>query len=205
MERKSVFFDFLKANRKDLCKILMIFFIGIVIGIIFINNSNEPKITKIAYYVNSLKDNLKNSESINETIILKQSLKQNIKCVMIIWLLGCTLFGSFFIYIGVFYKGFSLGYTIAAIIATLGVKAGSEFAVLSLLLQNLLFLPAFFLLSYFGIRLYKIIRQNDYVNIKKALLYYVIVLIITLISVIIASFIEVYISTNFLIIFKEIF
>lgn len=120
---KSVFFCYLKNNKKDFLVLVILFFIGIIGGIAFINNATEIQIEEICSYINSLKDNIKSADNINKTLLLTQSIKQNIIFVVIIWFLGCTILGSFFIYVAVIYKGFSIGYTVSAIIATLGVKS----------------------------------------------------------------------------------
>ena len=52
-----------------------------------------------------------------------------------------------FIYFSIIYKGFTIGYTISAMIAVLSVKKGITIALISLLLQNIIFLPAFFLIA----------------------------------------------------------
>lgn len=62
-----------------------------------------------------------------------------------------------------------------------------------------------FVLSNSGIKLYKNLRQDKYVNIKLELIRHTIIMLITLIVAIVASFVEVYISTNFLIFFKKFF
>lgn len=127
MKNKSVFFYYVKNNKKNLILLILIFLIGMVAGIAFINNVREEQMQEISSYVNSLKDNLKASDEINKTVILVQSMKQNLAFVTIIWILGCTLLGSFLIYVAVLYKGFSIGYTASAIIATLGVKSRHDF------------------------------------------------------------------------------
>lgn len=127
MKNKGVFFCYLKNNKKSFLGLVIIFFIGMILGITFINNSNESQVQEIVAYVNSLKDNIKLSDNINKSVILMQSIKQNVGFVLLIWLLGCTLLGSFLIYVAIIYKGFSLGYTISAIIATLGVKSRKFF------------------------------------------------------------------------------
>lgn len=123
MKNKSVFFCYVKNNKKNFLCLLIIFFIGIAVGITFINHANESQILEIQGYVTSLKDNIKSSDDINKTLLLMQSMKKNAIFVLLIWFLGCTIIGSFLIYVAVIYKGFSIGYTVSAIIATLGVKS----------------------------------------------------------------------------------
>lgn len=127
MKNKSVFFYYVKNNKKNLIFLVLVFLIGIIAGITFINHAGEEPMQEISSYVNSLKDNIKASDHINKTVILMQSMKQNLIFVGVIWLLGCTLLGSFLIYVAVLYKGFSIGYTASAIIATLGVKSRNDF------------------------------------------------------------------------------
>lgn len=115
---------------------------------------------------------------------------------------GCTIIGSFFIYIVILYKGFSLGYTISSIIAVLGVKNGSLFALLALLFQNLIFIPAIFLLSISGIDLYDKLKSHC-INLKIEVIKHTLIMFITLLLSVISSIIEVYVSTNLLIFLKE--
>jgi len=136
-------------------------------------------------------------------VLLKRSLKTNISLVILVWILGCSLFGSFFMYIVIIYKGFSIGYTVSSIIATLGIKHGTVFIISSLVLQNLVFLPAIFMLSSRAIQLYHNLHPNKYVNIKREFIKYIMVLPIILAISILASFIEVYGSTSFLLFLKN--
>lgn len=78
---------------------------------------------EICSYVTNLKENIKSSENINKNVILLQSIQQNVVFVCLIWFLGCTIFGSFLIYAIILYKGFSLGYTVSAIIGSMGIKS----------------------------------------------------------------------------------
>lgn len=204
MKIKSVFFEYIKNNKKTFVVLLIFFFIGICLGIAFINNANENQIQEITVYVNSLKDNIKSAKDVNKSILFMQSIKQNIIFMLVIWFFGCTIFGSFLIYIAIIYKGFSIGYTISAIIATLGVKSGMAFVFISLILQNLILLPVLFIISDSGIKMYKNLMKNRFMNIKTEFLRHTIIMLISLVFVTLASFIEVYVSTSFLIFFKEI-
>lgn len=205
MKIKSVFFEYIKNNKKTFFALIIFFFVGIIAGMVFINNANESQIQEICMYVNSLKDNIKSAKDINKNVLLMQSMKQNILFILIIFFWGCTILGSFLIYIAIIYKGFSLGYTVSAIIATLGVKQGATFSIASLLLQNLIFLPMIFILSESGIKLYRNLKKNRFSNVKVEFLRHTVILLISLVFSVISSFIEVYVSTNFLIFFKEIF
>ena len=107
------------------------------------NNENQ----EINSYITNLISNIKTAQNINKNELLFLSIIENIKTILIIWFLGCTIVGGVFIYFSIIYKGFTIGYTISAMIAVLSVKKGITIALISLLLQNIIFLPAFFLIA----------------------------------------------------------
>lgn len=202
MNTKSVLYNYLERNKKIFVTIIIFFFIGMILGIFFINNTSKEEILDINSYVNSLKENIEKANNVNRIQLLIESVKQNASFVLIIWLLGCTIIGSSLVYLGIAYKGFSLGYTISAIIASLGAKNGSLFVFSSLLLQNIIFLPTVFMLAESGIKLYTRITKKS-VNLKQELLRHTIIMLISLVLTILSSIIEIYLSTNLLIIFKN--
>ena len=127
--------------------VTVLFCIGIGIGSFSINNSNERQKQELIEYITNLIQKIKNSENINNFELLILSIKENVGAILIIWFLGCTIIGGIFIYLAVIYKGFSIGYTISAMVAVLGMKQGIILSVISLFLQNIIFIPAFFLIA----------------------------------------------------------
>ena len=202
MKKQSVLLEYVLKNKKSFLWILGLFLIGMICGVLFINNANYSQIEEIKEYVSDLVKNIKSYDHINKTDLLAQSLTQNILCILLIWFLGCTIIGSIFVFVAIVYRGFSLGYTISAIIACLGIKKGCVFTILGLLLQNIFFLPAFFILCESGIKLYNGIRKHC-INLKLEVVRHTIIMLISMVLVVISSFIEVYASTNFLIFLKE--
>lgn len=144
---KNTLVNYVIKNKKNFIVIVTLFCIGIAIGIFFINNSSEIQKSEINTYLGDLIKNIKDSDNINKLDLLFLSIKQNAFLILLIWFLGCTIIGGIFIYIMVIYKGFAIGYTISAIIAVLGVKTGTIFSIASLLLQNIIFIPAFFIIA----------------------------------------------------------
>lgn len=173
-----------------------------ITGIIFINHTSTTEVTEITTYIDSLIENIKAKQDIDRFSCLLYSLKQNFEFVLLIWLLGSTIIGGFFIYLVIAYKGLSVGYTISAIIACLGIKGGSVFVFSFLLLQNIIFLPSIFVLAESGIKVYSRIMKNN-VNVKAELIRNLIIMSIVLFFSAIASVIEAYISTNLLMFFKN--
>lgn len=144
---KEVLKDYIVRNKKNFIIIIILFCIGIGVGIFFVNNSNELQKNELNEYIGNLILKIKDSNSINNFNLLGLSIKENVFSILIIWFLGCTIIGGIFIYIAIIYKGFSIGYTISAMIAVLGIKQGVTVSVISLLLQNIIFLPAYFLIA----------------------------------------------------------
>lgn len=144
---KKVLIEYIIKNKKNFFIIAIIFILGISLGIVFINTSNNFQKEEINNYVNVLIKNIKDTNNINKIDLLFLSIKQNVLFILIIWFLGCTIIGGLFIYVMILYKGFAIGYTISSIMAVLGVKNGIIFSCLSLLLQNIVFIPAFFIIA----------------------------------------------------------
>ena len=144
---KKVLIDYVIRNKKNFIIIAILFCIGIGIGSFSINNSNEGQKQELIEYITNLIQKIKNSENINNFDLLILSIKENVGAILIIWFLGCTIIGGIFIYLAVIYKGFSIGYTISAMVAVLGMKQGIILSVISLFLQNIIFIPAFFLIA----------------------------------------------------------
>lgn len=81
----------------------------------------------------------------------------------------------------------------------MGMSKGLLFILISILLQNLIFIPAILALAVSGFKLYKsIIKDNRKENIKVEILRHTAFSLIMLILLLISSLIEVFISTNIL-------
>lgn len=171
-------------------------------GIIFINHTSNSELEKISSYIIDIKNKLNSEEKTDKIFCFFESLKNNFSIVFLIWICGSTLLGSYLIYIIVMYKGFSIGYTISAIIASLGIKRGSIFVFSYLLCQNIIFLPAIFILAETGVKFYPRIMKSN-VNIKNEMVRYAVIMLITTFFSVISSIVEVYVSTNLLIFLKK--
>lgn len=125
------------------------------------------------------------------------SVKNNLSLALLLWFAGLTVIGIFASYAVVCIRGFTLGFSISSIIATLGGTKGILFIFSSMLMQNIIFIPILFALAISGIRLYKsIMKEKTRENIKIEILRHTIFCAILSIALILASFIEAYVSTN---------
>ena len=111
----------LKNNIRQYSIVLLLFLIGLIFGIIFINGSSQIQIEEITNYISEFINSLKNNSHIDKSTLLKDSLLSNFLLVLALWFVGSTVIGAPIVYGIIVYRGFCLGYTISAIIATLGI------------------------------------------------------------------------------------
>lgn len=118
-----------------------------MLGVLFINNVNESQKEEISSYINNFVYNTQDNISIDYTKLFINSIKNKLFIALVLWFSGLTLIGIFAVYGTVCFKGFCLGYSISSIIASLGTKSGIIFAIASLLVQNIVFIPIVFALA----------------------------------------------------------
>ena len=198
--------EFLKKHIMENYKeyiIMIIFFVaGIFLGVFFINQAKETQKTEIQQYLGEFVNDLKSIDNINQGEVLVSSIKDKIWITISIWFFGTTIIGIPIVFGLVIYRGFCLGYTIAISISLMGFTKGFLFVLITLLLQNILFIPALMGLSVSGFKFYQsIIKDRRKENIKISLIRHTILSILMLVIMIISSIIEVFISTNLLRIF----
>ena len=186
-------------NKKEYVIIFLIFVIGIFSGVFFINHLQETPKTEITNYLNQFIEKFKGLESINNIELLKNSIMQNIGLAIVIWFFGTTVIGIPIVFAIILYRGFCLGYTISLCITIMGLGKGISFVLVTLLLQNILLIPAILALAVSGIKLYKsIVKDKTKENVKIEILRHTVSSIIMLIILAIASVIEIFMSTNIL-------
>lgn len=186
-------------NKKDYVIIFLIFVIGIFSGVFFINHLQEMPKIEITNYLNQFIEKFKELESINNIELLKNSIIQNIGLAIVIWFFGTTVIGIPIVFAIILYRGFCLGYTISLCINIMGLGKGISFILITLLLQNILLIPGILALAVSGIKLYKsIVKDKTKENVKIEILRHTVFSIIMMIILVIASIIEIFMSTNIL-------
>ena len=186
-------------NLREYIIILLIFIIGIFLGVFFINNMQDEQKNEISEYINTFITNLKNSSEVNNLQLLKTSIAQNVVLGVAIWFFGTTVIGIPVVFGIVLYRGFCLGYTISTCITVMGLSKGLLFVIITLVLQNLIFIPAIIAIAVSGFKLYKsIVKDRKVDNIKLEILRHTIFSLIMMILLIIASLVETFVSTGIL-------
>ena len=196
---KETIVNHIMNNKKEYIIVSLIFIIGIFLGVLFINNIQEGAKEEITTYLNQFVEKMKNNQEINNIELLKTTIGQNIILTIIIWFFGTTVIGIPVVFGVVLYRGFCLGYTISVCITVMGLTKGISFVLISLLLQNILFIPAILALAVSGFKLYKsITKDKRRENIKFEIIRHTIFSIVMLFVMVISSSIEIFVSTNIL-------
>lgn len=189
-------------NKREYIIVAFIFILGIFLGVLFVNNMKEEPKESITIYVNDYVSKMKETNSIENINILKSSIKQNLIITIGMWFFGTTVIGIPLVFGIVLYRGVCLGYTISVFIYTMGFTKGLIFILISILLQNIIFIPAILALGVSGFKLYKsIIKDKRKENIKLEILRHTIFSLIMMVLLITSSLVESFISSNILKIF----
>lgn len=200
---REVIIEHIRRNITEYIVVFLIFVIGIILGTFYINNTNIEQKQEISKYINCFLEDTYSGMDIDFNNLFRTSILNNLIIVMLLWISGLTVIGMPIIYLIVSMKGFCIGYTISAVIGSIGTWDGIKFVVSTMLFQNLLILPCTLVLAVSGIKLYKsIIKDKRRENIKLEILKYTIVAIVIALISVLAATIETYMSSN---IFKMIF
>lgn len=193
--RNSTIKTHIENNLREYAIASTIFIIGILFGVIFINNLNDTQNNEIGNYISTSIQNLKESQDINQLLFIKETIKENLTFVTLLWLMGSTVIGLLLVYIIVAFKGFCLSYTISAIFHVLNNGKTIAMLVSTMLLKNIIVIPCTIALAVSGMKVYKSIMQDRRrENIKLEILRHTCFSIFILIVLILSSLIEVYLS-----------
>lgn len=187
----------LKINKKLFVFLLVLVIIGIISGTVLslMLNDNDQKL--VTDYLNSF---FSNTNNINTTSTLINTLIMTLGFCILIYLLGISVIGFVIILFMLFGKAFVLGFSLGTIITTYKIK-GIIYALIYIFPHHVINLIMFIILSGMALIMsFKIInnitkeKKIDFSGIKK----YNYVLLITLGVLLLTSIYEVYAMPNIL-------
>ena len=196
-KKKNEIFNVIKEDIKNNVKpyfiVLVIFAVGVFLGVMFINQMQEK--SKIEQYINTYIDETKGLENGDYLSELQNDIFSNVGLVLALWFAGTTIIGIPIVLGIILVRGFCLGYTIASCVFVLGRIKGIIFILITILLQNIIFIPSIMILGVSSIKLYKsIIKDRRKENIKLSILKHSIVSIGIMLALILSSIIKIEIS-----------
>lgn len=185
--------DDILTNVKSYFIVIIIFTVGIFLGVLFINQTQDK--TEIEKYINTYVDETKILQNGNYMAELQKDVKNNVILVLLLWFAGTTIIGIPIVLGIIIIRGFCLGYTIASCVFVLGKLKGIIFVLITIFLQNIIFIPALMILAVSSIKLYKsIVKDRRKENIKLSILKHSIVSFIIMLALIISSIIKIEVS-----------
>ncbi len=120
--------------------VIMFFFIlGISLGALTVSNINIDTRSDVKAYIDGFVS-ISQTDTIHSAAILKQSIKLNLLTSAALFLAGLTYVGIILVPLIAGFRGFCIGFTIAFLADSLG-KGGFLLALVSVLPQNLIYLP----------------------------------------------------------------
>ncbi len=132
--------------------VIIIFVMGSLFGTIAVNIINDAQQIALTTRLNAFFDGATavSTGSLNVESLRGITLANITKLVGAIWVLGLSLIGSPLILLIIFTRGFILGFTTGFIVKKMGLK-GVFMALVSLVPQNLFYIPAIIIMGVAGI------------------------------------------------------
>lgn len=183
-----------KLDKNLLLFFIILLFIGIVVGSIFVVMLNKSDQTLIQEYLNGFLDNIQNNK-IDYWLVLKNNLWNILLFISAIWLLGISVIGLPVIVVMFFTKAFLLGFSIGSIVFTYKFK-GILFALIYVFPGQVISLLACLILAMyavsFSIKLIHALIKRKTIDFKYMINRYLLIFLITLTIVVIMSLYDTY-------------
>lgn len=196
-KRKNEIFTAIKEdilnNAKSYLIIIIIFIVGIFLGVMIVNQTENKN--EISNYIKTYVDETKSLERGDYLGELSKDIKNNIILVIGLWFAGTTIVGIPIVFGIILFRGFALGYTIASCVYVLGKVKGIIFILLTIFLQNAIFIPVIMILGVSSIKLYdSIIKDRRKENIKLSIFKHSIVSVLSMMALIVSSVVKIEVS-----------
>ena len=189
--------DIVLPNKRINYFIFSVVIIGIITGSIFFTFISNNDKTEVINLINNFLTTIKDS-TFDSGLALKNSLITNLILVVFIWIFGMSIIGLLFNVFIIYIKAFLLGFSVASLIGSLGIK-GIVMAFIYVFPSQIINIIAIMILGIysviFSIHLIKLIMQkkNSNNNIFKK---YFVIFIFAIISSVISALSDAYLLPN---------
>ena len=178
---KSIILPNKKINIFIICLIVLGLTVGSIFSVIISQNDQNLVIEKIKLFIDNI-----NNNSLNSLIAFKNSISINYLYIIIIWILGMTLIGIPINIFILFFKSFTLGFSLSSFIITYSYKG----LLLSSIYLIVLLVLTIYSIMFSSILIKNIIKNSLHNELPKFLKNYCIILIIALLVSLISSLSE---------------
>jgi len=193
---------YIKANIVAYFFMILIFFIGVVVGALAVRTlPDEQKVELIGYLHMFFTGLTQGTENItNGGNMLSSIMFNNAKTIVVMWVLGFTIVGIPFVLFILFTRGFIIGFTVGFLVNEY-VMRGLLFAFASVLPHNFFAIPAVLVMGVSATKFsLLLVRRKTYgkINLWYEAMRYSVLCMVMLVVMLFSTLIEVYISPVFM-------
>lgn len=151
-------------NQKSLyIFVTVLFMMGVIFGAVIVNTldpmQKEGLLNYLSYFFRGLgQDAIADSE-----VAFQHALGDHLKTVGLMWILGLSVIGIPLLLVFIFLKGLVIGFTVGFLVSQLSWK-GLWFAVVAVVPQNLLVIPALMIVAVSGINFSILLVKNRLIH-----------------------------------------
>lgn len=196
--------NYLKQNIGYYLLVVLILVSGIVLGSFSVGLLSDAQKQELLNYVELFFSNVRNV-NIDSSVVFYTSVLNNLKTALVISLAGLFVISFPLIPAVIFFRGYILGFTVGFLASEFGIK-GCIFAAFSILPQNIITIPVILSIGVTGICFAATVIKNrkrmdkrEYLNMTAS---YVLLNLGFCLFLILAGFIEGYISPVFIKLFS---
>lgn len=166
---RNVIGEHISRNRNAYLFLLMAFVLGVSAGAFTVNGLSTMQRDELSNYFQGFLQ-LLNNQNLESSELFSTALVENLKLIVILWILGVTIIGIPFIFIILGVKGFITGFSSGFIINVLGLK-GVLFTTFALLPKEIIIVPCLIAIGVNGINFSLHIAKNRsaHDNLKESL------------------------------------
>ncbi|GAX91872.1 stage II sporulation protein M [Effusibacillus lacus] len=187
---------YMQENAKLFVYTIILFIVGVLFGAIVVNALANGQKADLFTYLRGFFGLVNDNHLPDSAYVTWHSIATNLKMLGLIWILGLSIIGLPLIVVLIFLKGFTIGFTVGFLVENFASK-GLMFAVLAVLPQNLIIVPSLIIAGVAGTAFsLMLVRSRFTQNIplyQKFLSYTGLVLVLA-VFMIVASFVEGYVS-----------
>lgn len=161
LKKQGIINKYIMDNRGRIFVLLFLLVIGCIIGICVANCLQSDIKTELLEFIEeNNKLVMEKNYTVSNYEIVKSVFLDVLTYIGIIVILGCSIIFSPFIHLVILHKGFSIGFCLSLLIMLLGNVKGSIYALISMLLPNLVMIIGIIYISILWIEFGKKILKN---------------------------------------------
>ena len=196
--------EHLEKYGKSYLLLFIFIVIGVIIGILGLNNSSQSSKEQIISYLNNKVVGIEKG-NISYLILLKNSIWKKIQFFIFLVFLCLSILGKYGAISLVIFKGFTIGYSVASSIMTFGVGKGILMSLSLTLLTEIMLIPTIFYTIITSLQMFNDCSYQNYESKRQLILKYVVKLLCIIIIIFLISLIETFINVNIFLLFRKLF